>query len=250
MLAALLPTTPHTAAARYALLGEAKRLRPCLVLLTTEMVGGDIEQALIPAACLELIHTYSLVHDDLPCMDDDDTRRGRPTVHKAFDEATAVLAGDLLLTYAFERLATAPLLSAEKKITLITILSQASGLNGMLGGQMLDLEASQEVDRLHSMKTGALFECALHFGAVIGGVEPKPLVEFGKTFGLLFQAIDDCLDNDSPLGKEAGDRRAQKLLERSLKELSLLPYPTQELRSLIMKCVPDRISSSIYAESC
>lgn len=229
VLERLLPDTPYTHAANYALLGGAKRLRPKLVLLTVEMVGGEVEHALIPAAALEMIHTYSLIHDDLPCMDDDDFRRGRPTVHKAFGEATAVLAGDLLLTHAFEQLAKAPHLSPLQKIELISALASASGVEGMIGGQMRDLEKTQDIETLHEMKTAALFACAMHFGAIIGNVDPRPLIEFGKTFGLLFQTRDDLIDKDHPLGRERGEKRAKELKEKCFSQLEKLPYPTDKI---------------------
>ena len=206
-IANILPDKPAYEAARYALLSGGKRLRPKLVLMTVEALGGDVEEALIPAIALEMIHTYSLIHDDLPCMDDDDFRRGKPTVHRAFDEATAVLAGDLLLTHAFLILA--------KKPELIAILAEASGAEGMIGGQLLDLQQSQDIDQLHALKTGALFRCALHFGALLGKADPKPFIQFGETFGLLFQALDDLDDNDGL----ADEKRVEMLYQQCLEQL-------------------------------
>jgi len=212
-IASVLPDRPAYAAARYALLSGGKRLRPKLVLLTVEALGGDLDEALAPAVALEMIHTYSLIHDDLPCMDDDDFRRGKPTVHRAFDEATAVLAGDLLLTHAFLILAHKP--------ELVAILAEAAGAEGMLGGQLLDLQECKDVDLLHGLKTGALFRCALHFGALLGKADPKPFIEFGESFGLLFQALDDLEDGDPLASGERVERLYRRCLER-------LPHPVFE----------------------
>ncbi|MCH9610267.1 MAG: hypothetical protein S4CHLAM81_13220 [Chlamydiales bacterium] len=205
-----LPDSPTYEAARYALLSGGKRVRPKLVLLTAELLGGDVDRAYAPAVALEMVHTYSLIHDDLPCMDDDDYRRGKPSVHCAFDEATAVLAGDLLLTHAFGKLKEEP--------QLVPILAEASGGEGMVGGQLLDIQHCEDLDRLHGMKTAALFRCALHFGAVIARVDPAPYIEFGQLFGLLFQAADDLQDDD-PL---ASQKRATALLKSCHKKL---PHP-------------------------
>jgi geranylgeranyl diphosphate synthase type II len=207
---------PHKelfSSARYSLLAKAKRLRPLLTLAVTESFGGDMEAALYPACALELLHTYSLIHDDLPCMDDDDLRRGVPTVHKVYGEGHAVLTGDYLLTLAFEVLAKSPLLTAEQKLELITILSERAGGDGMVGGQVVDiLSEGKDVDFetlsfIHSHKTGALISASLEFGGVIANVsleDREILKKIGYEMGLSFQIIDDILDvrgNELEIGK-------------------------------------------------
>ncbi len=225
------------AAMAHALLDGGKRLRPALVLAACEAVGGTRAEGLPGAIALECLHSYSLVHDDLPCMDDDDLRRGRPTVHKAFGEAMAVLAGDALLTLAFESLTRGPA-AADRKMRALRLLSEAGGAVGMVGGQALDLLAEgkepklEEVEEIHRRKTGALIEAALGVGALLGGGAP-PLVEalrsYGRALGLAFQIVDDCLDQTqtaSELGKTAGkDLEAGKVtwvaclgVEESLKQ--------------------------------
>ncbi len=195
------------AAARYSLFGAAKRIRPLLCLIAHELFGGDIEQALYPACALEMLHTYSLIHDDLPCMDDDDLRRGRPTLHKVYPEGHAVLTGDFLLTYAFEVLATSPGLTAEQKLDLVRALSYAAGEKGMIGGQVLDLDWSStdyhprlhELVDLHEKKTAALFSAALEMGAIAAGASYKDrqlLMAAGRQIGLAFQIADDLADKD------------------------------------------------------
>ncbi len=191
-------------AMRYAVLGGGKRLRPFLVLESARLFGLADEAALNVGAALECIHCYSLVHDDLPAMDDDDLRRGRPTVHKAFDEATAILVGDTLLTLAFEILndpSTHEHASVRSELSLG--LARSAGRAGMAGGQMLDLEApGQQLDeaeilRLQSMKTGALIRFACQAGAILaeaGDSELQALQDYGEALGLAFQLADDLLD--------------------------------------------------------
>lgn len=187
-------------AMRYATLGGGKRLRACLVYATGEALGAPIDALDHPAAAVELIHAYSLVHDDLPCMDDDDMRRGRPSCHKAFGEATALLCGDALQTLAFGVLSQAPLLSAEARIRMVADLAHASGSLGMAGGQALDLKAGAEaslevLEERHGRKTGALILGAVRLGARAALAEtPSPLDEYGKALGLAFQIADDLLD--------------------------------------------------------
>lgn len=190
-------------AARYSVLGGGKRLRPLLALASTISFGGSTEHVLLPACALELIHCYSLIHDDLPCMDDDDFRRGKPSLHKHTDEGTAVLVGDFLLTYAFELLAKAPGLNDSQRIQLIQTLAMSSGGQGMVAGQFLDMEAekapiSKELQReLHSKKTAELFSCALLFGAIAAGRPAKEIAScrnIGLKLGLAFQILDDILD--------------------------------------------------------
>jgi farnesyl diphosphate synthase len=199
-------------AMRYAVLGQGKRLRPFLVMQSASLFGVEHTQALRVGAALECVHCYSLVHDDLPAMDDDDLRRGQPTLHKKFDEATAILAGDALLTFAFEILgdaATHP--DANVRAALVLALAKASGEQGMVGGQMLDLAAeelgfatSAEISAMQDKKTGALFAFACEAGAILGGGDAKALRHYAKSFGLAFQIHDDVLDvtsNAATLGK-------------------------------------------------
>ena len=205
-------------AMRYAAMAGGKRLRPFLVVTCAGVCGGDRAAALRVAAAIEIMHTYSLVHDDLPAMDNDDMRRGQPTLHRAFDEATAILAGDALLTLAFEVLSD-PLTHADGQVRsdLVLGLALAGGPRGMAGGQMLDLEAETKpeaeqdaVIRLESMKTGALFAWSCEAGAVVSGADPQErekLRAFGAEFGMAFQITDDILDetgNPDEAGKAVG----------------------------------------------
>jgi farnesyl diphosphate synthase len=185
------------AAMRHGTLNGGKRLRPFLVRETAAMLGGKAEAALRVGVALECLHCYSLIHDDLPAMDDDDLRRGQPTVHKAFDEATAILAGDALLTYAFD-IITAPEtdLSDRQKVELVLALSRAAGMGGMVGGQVLDIEAEKSrpdetgIVKLQAMKTGALLRFACEAGAIAAGAsetDRQTMRKFGETVGLSFQ---------------------------------------------------------------
>lgn len=210
------------AAMRHGVLNGGKRLRPFLLIESAMLLGGDRETALRVAAALECVHCYSLVHDDLPAMDDDDLRRGKPTVHIAFDEATAILAGDSLLTYAFD-IITAPetKLADERKVALVLALSRASGLGGMAGGQALDLAAEKDtpdeqgIVTLQAMKTGAIIRFACEAGAIVAGVSPDDrarLRAFGEKIGLAFQVADDLLDltaDAATMGKATGKDAAR-----------------------------------------
>jgi farnesyl diphosphate synthase len=192
------------AAMRHGVLNGGKRLRPFLLLESAALFGGKPTPALRVAAALECVHCYSLIHDDLPAMDDDDLRRGQPTVHRAYDEATAILAGDSLLTYAFDIIADdATVLSAKARISLVSMLARAAGLGGMAGGQMLDLQAADTppgedgIIRLQAMKTGALIRFACEAGPVIANAsdaDRERMAEFGSAIGLAFQLADDLLD--------------------------------------------------------
>jgi len=192
------------AAMRHGVLNGGKRLRPFLVLESAALFSADNDAALRVAAALECVHCYSLIHDDLPAMDDDDLRRGQPTVHKAFDEATAILAGDALLTLAFDIIADeATALPTERRAALVLALARAAGAGGMVGGQMLDLEAERKrpdeagIITLQAMKTGALIRFACEAGAILAGASPadrERLAEFGSAIGLAFQLADDLLD--------------------------------------------------------
>ena len=208
---------PLFEAAHYTLFGGGKRLRPILVRLFAEAAGGSAEGASRAAAALELVHTYSLVHDDLPCMDDDDLRRGRPTCHNVYGEALAVLVGDALLTRAFEVLAGAKGASAAGALQ---VLARAAGGAGMVGGQVLDMtvEASgaspEDVRDLQRKKTGALLGAACELGALTGGASPVACAgarDFGEALGLAFQVVDDALDitgDAVTLGKTPGKDQA------------------------------------------
>ncbi|WP_374429583.1 polyprenyl synthetase family protein [Tabrizicola sp.] len=192
---------PVTEAMRYAVRG-GKRLRGFLVLEGARMLGVREERAVSAAAAIEALHAYSLVHDDLPCMDDDDLRRGQPTVHKKWDEATAVLAGDALQTLAFELLCEPALGSAEVRMELVRGLAVASGIDGMVLGQALDIAAEtavrsltlEEITALQAGKTGALIGFASEAGAVIAGADRAPLRRYAAALGLAFQIADDILD--------------------------------------------------------
>ena len=202
-------------AMRYSLLAGGKRLRPIFVFDFCRMCGGDWKQAVTFAAAVEMIHTYSLIHDDLPCMDDDDLRRGRPTNHKVYGEATAVLAGDGLLTAAFSYLARAPF-TAEIRIQAVQILSECAGELGMVGGQVLDMSSDerqcteQEVLDIQSRKTGALIRAACQLGVLAGGGDQEQLEAAGAYadhLGLAFQIRDDMLDvigTTEEMGKSVG----------------------------------------------
>jgi farnesyl diphosphate synthase len=189
-------------AMRYASLGAGKRLRPFFVVATSRLHDVDERSALRVGAALECVHCYSLVHDDLPAMDNDDLRRGKPTVHRAFDEATAILVGDSLQTLAFELLADPEThADAEVRVALIGALARAAGKNGMAGGQMLDLEAEthavhelRDIMRLQALKTGALFGFACEAGAMLAKADPEPLRQYAEHVGLAFQIVDDILD--------------------------------------------------------
>jgi len=215
------PRTLHRAM-RYSVFAGGKRVRPALVLAATDLHGGRREDAL-PAACaMEMIHTYSLIHDDLPAMDDDDLRRGQPSCHKAFGEATAILAGDSLLTHAFLLLGRQSHADARRLLNVIAELGEAAGTGGMIGGQMADLEAEglddvalDTVERIHLLKTAALIRASVTMGTMVAGAgeeELERMRRFGRRIGLLFQITDDILDRtgtSAELGKTAGKDEAQ-----------------------------------------
>ncbi|MGF1760402.1 (2E,6E)-farnesyl diphosphate synthase [Photobacterium sagamiensis] len=240
-----------------------KRVRPFLTYATGQMLGADCADLDTPAAAIECIHAYSLIHDDLPAMDDDELRRGQPTCHIAFDEATAILAGDALQTLAFEILADGPL-SPEgnaRRVPMIKELAQASGAAGMCMGQVLDLEAEgrhvdlQQLKSIHKHKTGALIRCAVRLGALAAGpksVDVLPqLDQYAEAIGLAFQVQDDILDVTSDtetlgkpqgsdlalekstypalLGLEGAKEKAQQLYQEALQALDAIPYNTHQL---------------------
>ncbi|WP_435008861.1 polyprenyl synthetase family protein [Tundrisphaera lichenicola] len=252
-------------AMRYSLLGGGKRLRPILALMAADACGADLDSAM-PAACaLEMVHTYSLIHDDLPSMDDDDLRRGRPTCHKAFDEATAVLAGDALLTLAFEVVAR-DVQPPEAAARCVLALAEGSGPAGMVGGQMADLQAEGRTDAtlaaleaIHRRKTGALLRASLKMGAIVAGADGailRALDAYGHAVGLAFQIVDDLLDvqgdeaklgkrvnKDHGLGKwtypgllglEGSRRRAAELADEAIEALAPLGRRGEPLRALAL----------------
>ncbi len=213
---------PVVAAMRYAARG-GKRIRAFLVLESAALFGIGEDQAISAAAAVEALHAYSLVHDDLPSMDDDDLRRGQPTVHVKWDEATAILAGDALQTLAFELCCDPALGPAERRITLVAELARASGADGMVLGQALDIAAEtspepltiDEITRLQAGKTGALIRFAATSGAALAGQDPAPLAAYARALGLAFQIADDILDVEGDpektgkrLGKDAGAGKA------------------------------------------
>lgn len=244
-------------AMRYSLLAGGKRIRPALLLECYRACGGkDIDSVMPAALAIECMHTYSLIHDDLPCMDDDDLRRGKPTCHKRFDEATAVLAADALQAMAFELLADMNV-SSETRLTLIQKLALASGCQGMVGGQMMDMQAVSHasndditdllaVERIHVHKTGALLCWCCEAGALLaaaGESERKACVRYGKAVGLLFQIADDILDataSSADLGKSAGkDEIQNKATYVSVLGLQRSRELADEMRDLAMDaCEP------------
>ena len=249
-------------AVRYALEGPGKRVRPVLCLMAAEACGLRRRQAMPAALALEMVHTYSLVHDDLPAMDDDDLRRGRPTVHKAFDEATAVLAGDALLTLAFEVIAGSSLPS-ERRALLCLELARGAGWAGMVGGQAMDLEAEgrrvglRHLMAIHRRKTGALLLASVRMGGIAAGAsraQMDALTAYGRAVGLAFQIQDDILDvtgNEKAMGKrlrkdagagkatypglmglERSRRRARALVDEALEALRPLGWKAGPLAAL------------------
>ncbi|MGF2685939.1 polyprenyl synthetase family protein [Marinobacter sp. DUT-3] len=209
-------------AMRYSVLGGGKRIRPALCLAAARAVGQTSERALVPACTLELIHAYSLIHDDLPAMDNDELRRGRPTTHIAFDEATAILAGDALQALAFGWLAEAPALSDATRLTMVRELAAASGHRGMVGGQAIDLASVgmtlsiDALENMHRHKTGALIEASVRIGALTAKSLPDQhltaLTGYAKALGLAFQVQDDLLDiegDTSVIGKPQGSDLAR-----------------------------------------
>ena len=243
----VLPPRLHQAM-RYSVFAGGKRLRPILVIASCEAVGGSAERVL-PAACaLEMIHTYSLIHDDLPAMDDDDFRRGRPTNHKVFGEANAILAGDALLTEAFRLLADAGAnrgLAPAACLRVIETVARCAGSQGMVGGQVVDMESEGKtidfatLQYIHTRKTGALFLASIQAGAWLGGGsagQVAALTRYGETAGLAFQIADDILDivgDQAELGKDVGSDQARgKATYPALLGLSEARRRAEELRDL------------------
>ncbi|MFB3818367.1 MAG: polyprenyl synthetase family protein [Candidatus Methylomirabilales bacterium] len=237
-------------AMRYSVFAGGKRLRPILALLAAEAAGGKAEDALPAGAALEMIHTYSLIHDDLPAMDDDDLRRGRPTCHKVYGEAIAILAGDALLTRAFEVLAGAEASGAPaaRRLQIVAEIAEAAGSRGMVGGQAMDIAAEGQqigldtLQYLHAQKTAALIRAAIRAGAIAGGATAEVLerlTRYGNCLGLAFQIVDDILDvegDSAEMGKTAGsDQRKRKAtypaivgMEASRREVARLLQDARE----------------------
>ena len=215
------PASIHRAM-RYSVQAGGKRVRPILCLESARIFSADVTPALPVACALEFIHTYSLIHDDLPALDNDDLRRGKPTCHKKFGEATAILAGDALLTLAFETLANAPLEPARRVAILAHVSASAGTVNGMIGGQVADIEAErrpvvpEELEYIHRSKTAALIRASVASGAIAGGANDDDvarLKSFGEAIGWAFQVVDDILDveeSSAALGKTAGKDAAQQ----------------------------------------
>ena len=239
-----------TDAMRYSLLNGGKRVRAVLTLAFCELCGGDEDMAMPFACAVEMVHAYSLIHDDLPCMDNDDLRRGRPTCHKAFDEATAVLAGDGLLTAAFETASAAKDVPAEAIVRCIRILGENAGMNGMIGGQVLDMGAEHrkisldELRLLQKLKTGCLLRAACELGCAAAGATDEDTLTrartYGEKLGLAFQIEDDILDIEgdaATLGKSIGkDAASEKSTFPSLLGL-------EECRELAAKLTEEAVNA-------
>lgn len=267
------PATRLFEAMRYSLLAGGKRLRPIIALAACEAVGGSHEDSMAYACALEMIHTYSLIHDDLPCMDDDDLRRGRPTNHKVYGEALATLAGDGLLTDAFKVCAQgmSARISTAVALRVIAELAEAAGSAGMVAGQVIDLMGEgkdlslQELEFLHGKKTGALFVAAVSGGALLGGANEaqlKSLLEYAAAIGLAFQVADDLLDVEASsdhvgkrthkdaargkatypalMGVAASHALARELVSRAHQALASFDESAQPLRALATYAVERR----------
>lgn len=218
-------------AAGYSLFSGGKRLRPLLTIAAVADLEGDIGSALHPACALELIHTYSLIHDDLPAMDNDDFRRNKPTLHRVYNEGHAILTGDFLLTYAFEILVSSPGLTPQQRLDLIKVLSLRAGAFGMIGGQVADIASkgkepdALQLHHIHLGKTAALIIASLEFAAILCNLPPSEqdlLAHIGKHLGLAFQIRDDLLDRET-IGEPSaamlyGQNGAEKLIESHFKE--------------------------------
>lgn len=206
----------------YSLQAGGKRIRPVLLFAAINCLGKEPERGMDPAAALEMIHTYSLIHDDLPSMDNDDLRRGKPTNHKVYGEANAILAGDALLTYAFQIIAQSPDLSEKEKVMIIELLAKAAGPEGMVAGQVADMEGEHkaltlaELEKVHRNKTGRLIAFSVRAGAVIGGATEAQMAAFetyANHIGIAFQIQDDILDvvgSEEKLGKRVGSDQANQ----------------------------------------
>ena len=236
-------------AMEYSLMSGGKRLRPILLMAAADSVGGDGEKFLSVACSIEMIHTYSLIHDDLPAMDNDDYRRGKLTNHKVFGEATAILAGDALLTLAFEVMTRQKNIEPKILLQVVQEMSSAAGVGGMVGGQMIDLESEgkkidlQTLKKMRLGKTGALFKAAIRSGAILAGADEKKLsalTNYAENFGLAFQITDDILDvvgDEKNLGKPVGSD------EKNHKSTYVTLTSLDEAKSLAENSVADAVES-------
>lgn len=238
---------------QYSLLAGGKRIRGALVMEVCRMLGGDMQRAVVPACAIEMIHTFSLIHDDLPCMDNDDLRRGKPTNHKVYGEAIALLAGDGLAVDAFTLLSQCELLPAQTRLDAISVLAEATGSTGMIGGQLIDLQSEgrdiplEHLCLLHAGKTGALFCAALFLGAIAAGRSQKEdkalfdvLKQYASGIGLAFQVLDDILDvtaDPALLGKTKGKDEAEQ------KNSFLKYYTIPEAQALAEQLTADAIGA-------
>ncbi len=234
-----LPYAQLFESARYSLLADGKRLRPILAVATAEMLGCDSDIALIPACALEMVHTYSHIHSDLPSMDNLDTRRGKASLHTVVPEGQAILTGTHLLTYAFETVVAAPHLSAQQRLTLVEILASRAGGHGMIGGQVLDLYTTGEqieldtLQTVHALKTGALITASLEFGGVLGVADDENMMilqTIGEALGLSYQITTDLHTEDdgrttyvSLLGPQQAQQTADYLAETAFDAIEALP---------------------------
>lgn len=237
------------AAMEYSLMSGGKRLRPVLLMAAADSVGGDGEKFLSVASSIEMIHTYSLIHDDLPAMDDDDYRRGKLTNHKVFGEATAILAGDALLTLAFEVMTRQKNVEPKILLEVVKEMSVAAGAAGMVGGQMIDLQSEGKkinldtLKKMHLGKTGALFKAAIRSGAILAGASEKKLsalTSYAKNFGLAFQITDDILDvigDEKNLGKPVGSD------EKNHKSTYVTLTSLDDAKNLAEKSVADAVDA-------
>lgn len=252
-------------AIRYSLIGGGKRLRPTLCIAAANLFGIPLSHSITPACALEFVHTYSLIHDDLPCMDDDDFRRNKPSLHKVYSDGHAILTGDCCLTFAFEVLAEAPLLTDRQKVRLTATLAKRAGAHGMVGGQVLDIASTdRQIDlptlqMIHQMKTAAMITASVEFGGLIAQADEKSmktLQAFGDHLGHAFQIADDILDVTSPhthgkkrlsdtaknkttypslLGLEQAKKLAIEHTEKALKALKSLPGDRSILEGIALK---------------
>lgn len=269
VFAALPPRGDIYPAMEYSLLAGGKRLRPVLTLACCRLCGGNVELALPLGCAVEMVHTYSLIHDDLPAMDNDDLRRGKPTNHKVYGEATAILAGDGLLTAAFGVIAAAPFLTEDQRLRAVYTLSNAAGPQGMVGGQVLDMDGEtqtlscDEIEKLQQLKTGALIDCAIQFGCIAASVDERMTQaarKYAQKLGLAFQVRDDILDVTATaqvLGKTVGsDEKSHKATfvtllgietcQKWVRQLSkeaqeaLAPWPNNELLCQLAERLAER----------
>ena len=238
-------------AMEYSSLAGGKRIRPYLVLTISEVLGGNRYEAERFALAIELIHTYSLIHDDMPCMDNDDYRRGKLTCHKVYGEAAAMLAGDALLTYAFDLVSSDEKISPEKRIKAVEILSKAAGHIGMIGGQIIDLEAEnkeityEQLTYMHSLKTGALIKAACRLGCITAGITSGEVYDavdvYAEGIGRVFQLVDDLLDVSSTtevLGKPVhSDEKNQKT--------TYLSFVSYDMARQIAQLITEKAAESV-----